>query len=227
MEKINNLKIRIIKSKGFIFVFSFALFLFCTSVIGVDSIQGSDKKEVLGESSVSKITQESKLSPTPSISIAPTITPRISQVIQKQNVSPTLTPTAVPTSASVSNSSSNNSSSPTPTMTPSLTPTPSIANDAVKIFVDYGGKKTSDSYEVAVEPGQKAWDAVIKALGIENIEYTDYGGDMGKFITSFNGIKADSNQYFEFRVNGVSSSLGVSSYVCNNADKLEFVLVNF
>jgi uncharacterized protein (DUF2164 family) len=75
--------------------------------------------------------------------------------------------------------------------------------------------------------GQKAWDAVIKALGIENIEYTDYGGDMGKFITSFNGIKADSNQYFEFRVNGVSSSLGVSSYVCNNADKLEFVLVNF
>ncbi len=225
MKKINNLKIRVIKSKGFIFVFSFALFLFCTSVIGVGSIQGSDKKEVLGESSVSKITREVKVSPTPSISITPTIAPRISQVIQKQNVSPTLTPTAAP--ASVNNSSSNNSSSPTPTMTPSLTPVPSIVNDTVKIFVDYGGKKTSDSYEVAIEPGQKAWDAVIKALGLENIEYTDYGGDMGKFITSFNGIKADSNQYFEFRVNGVSSSLGVSSYVCNNADKLEFVLVNF
>jgi hypothetical protein len=64
-------------------------------------------------------------------------------------------------------------------------------------------------------------------VGIGNLQYTDYGGDLGIFITSFNGIAASSNQYYEFRVNGASSSVGVSSYICNVGDVLEFVLTSF
>jgi hypothetical protein len=68
---------------------------------------------------------------------------------------------------------------------------------------------------------------MVAAVGINNLQYTDYGGDMGIFITGFNGINAASNQYFEFRVNGVSSTSGVSSYKCNDGDKLDFVLTPF
>jgi len=97
----------------------------------------------------------------------------------------------------------------------------------VQIGVDYAGQKNADSYSVTVDQGQSAWDAVVKAIGINNLQYTDYGGNMGIFITSFNGINAASNQYFEFRVNGVSSTLGVSGYKCNDGDKLDFVLTSF
>jgi hypothetical protein len=68
---------------------------------------------------------------------------------------------------------------------------------------------------------------MVSAVGINNLQYTDYGGDMGIFITGLNGINAASNQYFEFRVNGVSSNVGVSSYKCNDGDKLDFVLTSF
>jgi hypothetical protein len=93
--------------------------------------------------------------------------------------------------------------------------------------VDYAGQKSTDSYSITVNPGQSAWDAVVSAIGMDNIKYTDYGGDMGKFITSFNGIEASGNQYYEFRVNGVSSSIGASGYKCNDNDKLDFVLTSF
>lgn len=78
-----------------------------------------------------------------------------------------------------------------------------------------------------VNPGQTAWEAVRAAIGIENLQYADYGGDLGIFISGFNGIAAASNQYYEFRINGTSSNVGVSSYTCNNEDKLEFVLTTF
>lgn len=99
--------------------------------------------------------------------------------------------------------------------------------NTVEITVDYGGQKTPDAYNVSVETGQSAWEAIRKAVGIENVQYTDYGGDLGIFITGFNGINATGNQFYEFRVNGVSSNVGVSSYICNNADKLELVLTTF
>ena len=74
--------------------------------------------------------------------------------------------------------------------------------------------------------GQSAWDAVVSAVGLSNLQYTDYES-MGMFITGFNGINAASNHYFEFRVNGVSSNTGVSNYKVNDGDKLDFVLMSF
>lgn len=79
---------------------------------------------------------------------------------------------------------------------------------------------------VTVNPGQTAWDGVIAAIGMDKITYDHY--DFGNFITSFNGISADPNsQYYEFKVNGASSNVGVSDYSVNNGDQLNFVLTSF
>lgn len=173
--------------------------------------------------------------PTPTPSIAPTapfrrtvlqtpttipFTPTPTPIINSNTASPTNTPT--PTSQS---SPTDVPPTPSPTFTPTPTATPS--GIAIEVSIDYAGQKDQELFNTHIDAGQNAWEAVKKAVGIENIQYTDYGGDMGIFITGFHGIVAASNQYYEFRVNGVSSSVGVSSFVCENADKLAFVLVTF
>lgn len=97
----------------------------------------------------------------------------------------------------------------------------------VEVKIDYAGQKANDSYITSVDTGQNAWEAVKKAIGIENLQYTDYGEDLGIFITGFNGTLTTNSQFYEFRVNGVPSQVGVSTYICRNDDKLEFVLTNF
>jgi hypothetical protein len=96
----------------------------------------------------------------------------------------------------------------------------------VQIGIDYAGQKDAALYTTTVNQGQTAWDAVVAAVGLNNLKYTDYGGNMGIFITEFNGISADSSHYFEFKVNSVSSMVGVSSYKVNDGDKLDFVLTH-
>ena len=63
------------------------------------------------------------------------------------------------------------------------------------------------------------------AIGESNIAYTQYS--FGVFVTGINGVNTSGNQFWEFKVNGQSSSVGVSDYICNNGDKLEFVISTF
>jgi hypothetical protein len=170
--------------------------------------------------------------PSPTPTVVPTIKPKT--VLSIKAPTPTPTPTSSPsnnsqnsspTSTPTPNTNSNSNNSPTPTETPTPTPTP--AGLSIEIKIDYAGQEENDTYNVTVEEGTHAWDAIKEAIGIENLQYTDYGGDMGIFITGFNGIAAAPNQFYEFKVNGASSSVGVSSYICNNGDKLEFVLTSF
>lgn len=182
-------------------------------------------------------------SPTHKPTLIPTITPA---VVVRRTILPTVTqvptpqpkaegargadPTSSPTNT-VSNNLNTTTPTPTPnvvTTTPTLTPSPTpVPSSSVEIAIDYGGQKTPDSYTADIEVGESAWEATKKALGIENLQYTDYGGDLGIFIIGFNGVAAAGNQYYEFRVNGVSSNVGVSSYICNKGDKLEFILTTF
>lgn len=189
-------------------------------------------KAVLGKESI----QTSKQKPTSTPTLPPT-------VVARRVVLPTITQTPTPTTTPSTNTSSSTSldtstptptptqapitSTPTPTASVSATPTPTPLGNNIEIGIDYAGQKAKDSYSTNVETGQSAWEAIKKAVGIENVQYTDYGGDLGIFITGFNGIQATGSQYYEFRVNGVSSNVGVSSYICNNADVLEFVLTSF
>lgn len=180
--------------------------------------------------------------PTAEPTATPTIVPTIVKA-RKTYPTPTITITPTPTQAPSTNSNSNSNSgsnsnssqsptaTPTPTSipTPTVTPTPVVEQSklTVTIGVEYAGQKKSDSYSVEVSPNQSAWEAVQKAIGISNLQYTDYGGSMGIFVTGFNGIAAAGNQYYEFRVNGVSSDVGISSYVCKDGDGLDFILTAF
>jgi hypothetical protein len=75
----------------------------------------------------------------------------------------------------------------------------------------------------SVSPGQKAWEAVKQAIGESNIQYQDYGGDLGIFVTGFYGV-APGCPWWEFYVDGASATAGVSSYTVESDDVLEFRL---
>jgi hypothetical protein len=194
---IKGIKINILKNKGLIAVILLTFSLLIPSIFTPSHTEAAKKSNVLGVVSNAK----SKIS-NPQITITPTPQP---------TNAPTLTPTPTLT--------------PSPIPTEDITPTP--VGLKIQIGVDYAGQKAADSYTVSVNPGQTAWDAVAAAVGINHLQYTDYGGNMGIFITGFNGINADSSHYFEFQVNSVSSNAGVSSYKCNDGDKLDFVLTSF
>lgn len=222
-----DIKIKLWKSKGFFIITFLAVFMLGASVFSVRETEAIRNQDVLGADS-KKVELASK--PTISVSLTPatvpSITPKIipsGVVVQK--ISPT--PTTLPSNNSSSAVTLSPTSAPSITIAPTGTPTPTPAGLKVEIRVDYAGQKSTDSYSVIVNSDQTAWDAVVSSMGIDNIKYTDYGGDMGKFITSFNGIDAAGNQYYEFRVNGVSSNIGVSGYKCNDNDKLDFVLTSF
>lgn len=232
LNLLNNLKQDTKNKRVFFFVaiaFLFVSLSFANLSGDKKTLEAPKKtKAVLGKKSIQKLTS------------TPTSTPT---VVARRVVLPTSTPT--PTSAPSTNTSSSISSdtssqastptptqvpitsTPTPTASPSAAPTPTPQGNSVEIGIDYAGQKTKDAYSTNVETGQSAWEAIKKAVGIENVQYTDYGGNLGIFITGFNGINATGNQFYEFRVNGTSSQVGVSSYICNNADKLEFVLTTF
>ena len=227
MYKMNEkVKMNILKNKGLIFLTLLVLGLLIPSIFTPQVTQADKRQEVLAPAA-----KTVSLTPTPTVTVVPSPTP-----------TPVVTPTPTLTVTTTPSPTPNPSTTPTPTLlvvdtptpTPTLTPTPTPTETPsptpaglnIQIGIDYAGQKTADSYPIKVSQGQSAWDAVVSAVGSSNLQYTDYGGDMGIFITGFNGITAASNQYFEFRVNGVSSMVGVSSYKCNDGDKLDFVLTS-
>ena len=177
-------------------------------------------------------------SPEPTAS--PLFSPSPSPQITKSDVQMTL-PAPIPSSTStnplpINTQSSENTSQSTPadsgnqsSPSPLLIPSPSPAAVNVGISVTYTGAadKNADSYFITVYKNQTAWDVITNAIGTENLQYTDYGGDLGIFITGINGVVPLENQFWEFRVNGQSASQGVSTYICQSGDTLEFVIASF
>ena len=96
----------------------------------------------------------------------------------------------------------------------------------VEVTIDYAGEvgKTTEKRSITVEEGKTAWDTLQIAVGKENIEYKDYGGDMGVFVSGINEVKPEGNRFWLFKVNGESSKIGVSTYEVKKGDKLEFVI---
>ncbi|MBI3341961.1 DUF4430 domain-containing protein, partial [Candidatus Curtissbacteria bacterium] len=81
--------------------------------------------------------------------------------------------------------------------------------------------------KISLLKGKTAWDAVKSALGETNLTYKDYGGDLGIYITAINGIEPTGNQYWQFNINGNSSEVGVSSYIVQDNDKIEFKIATW
>lgn len=120
-----------------------------------------------------------------------------------------------------------------PTNAPAATATldaPADAAIAGSIRVDFtGAPEELDAIDLSFEvpEGTKAWDAIKEALGEENLSFQDFGGDLGIFITGFNGVQAQGNHFWEFRINGETAGAGVSAYVIQPDDVLEFVYSSF
>jgi hypothetical protein len=98
------------------------------------------------------------------------------------------------------------------------------------VSVDFAGspderERLQASYTVPA--GSTAWDAIKAAFGEENLSFDDFGGSLGIFITGFNGVGVEGNHFWEFRVNGEGSDVGVSSYQVQPGDVLEFVYSSF
>lgn len=228
------IKMKIFENKWLIFLVLLVLVLLIPSIFTPQTTQANKKVLAAATKTILQIpTPVVTVAPSPTISV-PTPTPTVAIPTPTPTPAATPTPTQEPTATPTPTQTSSpavDTPTPTPTLmpTPTVTPTPTLtpAELQVQIGIDYAGQKQNDSYTVSVNPGQTAWDAVVAAVGLSNLQYTDYGGDMGIFITGFNGVNASGNQYFEFRVNGVSSMVGVSSYKCNDGDKLDFVLTSF
>jgi hypothetical protein len=233
-----NIKEKIVNNKGLITIISIILPLLILSIALPSRMDAVKKNDVLGLASKTDSQNFNSLNTSTALVIfsptetpGPTITPVLSQTptlaLTPTSV-PTTTQTPTPTPVQVTSVPTQTPTlAPAPTDSPTPTQAPAPAGLNIKIGIDYAGQKASDSYTTTVNQGQTAWDAVIAAVGKDNLQYADYGGNMGIFITGFNTINAASNQYFEFRVNGVSSTLGVSGYQCVNGDKLDFVLTSF
>lgn len=114
------------------------------------------------------------------------------------------------------------------TKAPASSPSPQIEQLKyidVPITIDYQQEgKNAESKLVTVKEGITAWEAFKKGIGEQNVEYKDYGGDLGIFIIGINSVKPSGNKFWLFKVNGQSASVGVSSYKIQNGDKLEFVI---
>lgn len=188
-------------------------------------------EEVLGAAAQAIDVSPPSATDTPQPTMFPTIKNTIRATATPAPAVNPSSPTSTPTPNSNSNSSS--SSSPTavptqsPTEAPTAIPTPTPATQSIEVHVDYAGQRSADSYTTNITPNETAWEAIQAAVGGGNLQFKDYGGDMGIFITGFNGVAASSSQYYEFRVNGASSSVGISSYHVANNDNLDFVLTSF
>jgi hypothetical protein len=119
-----------------------------------------------------------------------------------------------------------------PAATQSASTQNASVDDAIQgtVTVDFTGapqerERIDMPFEVAA--GTKAWDAIKMALGEENVSSQEFSGGLGVFITGFNGVEAEGNHFWEFKVNGETVEVGVSQYEVQQGDVLEFVYSSF
>jgi len=110
--------------------------------------------------------------------------------------------------------------------TPTTTSQEQVKKAQVEVKVDYAGDsgKSAEIRSVEVEEGKTAWDALQTAVGKENIEFKDYGGDLGIFIAGINGVKPTGNKFWLVKVNGEGAKVGASTYKVKSGDEIEFVV---
>lgn len=120
-----------------------------------------------------------------------------------------------------------------PTSTPAATATQVLAANAAiagTVKVDFTGapeELATIEAPFEVEAESTAWDAIMAAIGEENLKYEDFGGDLGIFISGFNGVDAEGNHFWEFKLNGETAEAGVSKYMVQQGDVIEFVYSSF
>ncbi len=103
-----------------------------------------------------------------------------------------------------------------------LTAASAAENQATVSVVDQYGKILFPETTVTIATNENAFDALVGAVGEENVEYTQYS--FGKWIDSILGLAgtADFTKYWGFFINGESAATGADGYIVQAGDKLTF-----
>ena len=85
------------------------------------------------------------------------------------------------------------------------------------------------NYLISFSEGQSLEQILNNFANNNNsFSYVSKSASFGTFITTFNGKEADSNkEFWNFRVNGADSSVGISDFKPQNSDQIEFILAAF
>lgn len=81
-----------------------------------------------------------------------------------------------------------------------------------------GSAKNQPSYNYTEQ------QTALQLLKATHTVETKVYGSIGEFVLSIDGIKPDSRHFWEFIVNGKSSSVGASAYAVKAGDKIEWKL---
>ena len=63
---------------------------------------------------------------------------------------------------------------------------------------------------VEVDSGGNAFDAMLRAFGEDNIEYTDYGPGLGVMVNSIEDVSEREGYFWKLYVDGEESMVGIS-----------------
>jgi len=98
--------------------------------------------------------------------------------------------------------------------------------DSVSIMIDYGNGTILTESAIPLSSTTTVFSVLKLATDKRDIPliYKDYGGDLGVFVNSINGVGKDpaGKKWWQFWINNAYSQVGVSSAVVNPGDVIEF-----
>lgn len=105
-----------------------------------------------------------------------------------------------------------------------------IESKTVSVMLDFGDGNVKTFTGVDLQKEQANVFDVLNTLSIDNkimLAYKDYGGDLGVFIQSIDSVPGEgtNDKWWQFWVNNVYSTSGVSSYYVNSGDVIEFKFI--
>src|SRR4029079_3252584 len=95
----------------------------------------------------------------------------------------------------------------------SPTPNPCANRICASVTVNFAGSGSNHANVQAscnVATNAKAWDCIQQALGPSNLQFQDFGGSLGVFVSGLYGVEPDFGKcscFWEFTVNGASSNV--------------------
>lgn len=98
--------------------------------------------------------------------------------------------------------------------------------ESIEISLDYGDGEDPEIYYTHYRSGVSVFETLESASELNDfeLEYTDYGGDLGVFVESINGHSGGDGEWWQFWVNGEYQMSGMSSVIVNPGDIIELKL---
>ncbi len=98
--------------------------------------------------------------------------------------------------------------------------------ETVSLMIDFGNGQVKAFDNIEFQPGQTVFNVLKATLEKNNInlQYKDYGGDLGVFIESIGGVKnsVSSNRFWQLWVDNKYSKVGASSFELADGNAIEF-----